>query len=652
MRSEGAADRVRRSVDSDSEVAARNGSAGRLEVATGDLGDWASLLDAASGCGLVFHLAGVYRGSAADMQAVNVDGTARLLAALDPGARLVMVSSTSVYGWGQDWPADHRSPPHPESAYGRSKLAAEHLAQTRTDGSVVVVRPTITYGPGDTEGMLPRVAHLMSRRIRRFPGTGANRVHLVHVDDLVAGLLLAGERGDGVFVLGGGEATPFAQVLALLAGGAGLPAPSFGVPAGVLRPVARGVEAAWAAIHLPGEPLLSTHSVDVATRDRCYSWSRAAAELGWAPKVPVEVGVPATGRWLAGRSGHDTADETRGDMAKRNGRGSDDGAAGKAGGSGKAGRTVPGFEPGRPAGEAAALGFDWRGYVEDPDEGLGTVYERFALRDVLDSAVAQTGATSVLHAPLFGMMGFPGLDAVFLARRGVRVGLLDIDAERLEAVRAQWAELGLEPETHLVDGPDARTWPATLSEQYDLVFSFAALWWFDDPWAVLAAQARWAEKGVLSCVPNRNVFMRMRARLWHKDLFERLNEEALDAGAQSTAAAGLGLRSVGTGLFDIPPFPDTSVPLAKVVRALIPSRRKAVAAVPAERGEADEGAWAWSILPHLKGDDDDMEARIARLTVLERHLPATIAPALAHHRYTLFVPATLGKEGAEATQTS
>jgi hypothetical protein len=204
----------------------------------------------------------------------------------------------------------------------------------------------------------------------------------------------------------------------------------------------------------------------------------------------------------------------------------------------------------------------------------------------------------------------------------VRVGLLDYDAERLEAVRAQWAELGLEPEIHLVEGPDPATWPDRLPQRYDLVFSFAALWWFDDPWAVLAAQARWADKAVLCCVPNKNVFMQLRARLWHKELFRsELNEHALDREAVTAAAAGIGLRATGTGLFDIPPFPDTSVPIAKILR----------------RGQASEGkAWVWSILPYLKGDDDTMEDRITRLASWERFVPGAVAPALAHHRWHLF----------------
>ena len=525
-----------------------------VEVVRGEVGDVDSLRRAAAGAEVVFHLAGGYRLEGTELHVAHVTGTANLLTALEPGARVVYVSSTSVYGWDQSWPADHTSPPRPIADYGRVKLAAERLVSTWTGGPTVVARPTITYGPGDDKGMLARAVRLMSRGVRWFPGDGRNRIHLLHVDDLVRGLSVLGETGDGVYVFGGPEATPVGRIFELLASGAGLPAPRFGVPAPPVRLVAR-------------------HAADVLTTDRAYSWRRAADELGWTPQVPVEEGVPATGSWLAAQ-------------------------------------------------RSTAHGFDWRNYVDDPDEGLGTVYERFALRDVLASAVERTGATSVLHAPAFGMMGFPGLDAVFCARAGTRVGLVDFDGARLDAVAAQWAELGAEPELHLVDGPDPSTWPDRLPRSYDLAFSFAALWWFDDPWAVLAAQARWADKAVLCCVPNRNVFMQLRAKLWHKQLFRsELNEHALDRDAATAAAERLGLRPSGTGLFDIPPFPDTSVPIAKIIR----------------RGQASEGkAWVWSIVPHLKGEDPAMEDRIARLASWERFVPAPVAPALAHHRWHLF----------------
>jgi len=518
---------------------------------------------------MTYHLAGGYRGSPAELNAAHAEGTANLVSALQPGTRLVFVSSTSVYGWHQSWPADHSTPPRPSSAYGEAKLAAERTVLDWNEGPKVVARPTITYGPGDEGGMLPRAFSLMSRGIRHFPGGGDNRIHLLHIDDLVTALLAMGGRGDGIYVLGGPRAIPVRQILELLAEGAGLPSPSFDIPASLVRPLAR---------LLPRPASQIVHSLDVLTRDRAYSWARAADDLGWEPIVALDEGVRETGAWLAVRQST--------------------------------------------AGATSARGFDWRGYLQDPDEGLGTVYERFALRDVLADAVQRTGARSVLHAPAFGMMGFPGLDAIFLARAGLRVGLLDFDADRLEAVARQWADLGLQPETHLVPGPEPSSWPDHLPEPYDLAFSFAALWWFTDPWEVLAAQARWASRAVLCCVPNRNVFMQMRAHLWHRSLFRtELNEAALDPEAAKAAANRAGLEAAGTGLFDVPPFPDTSVPLAKVLR----------------RGQAAEGkAWTWSILPYLRGDDPTMEDRISRLSKWERFVPKTVAPALAHHRWHLF----------------
>jgi hypothetical protein len=171
------------------------------------------------------------------------------------------------------------------------------------------------------------------------------------------------------------------------------------------------------------------------------------------------------------------------------------------------------------------------------------------------------------------------------------------------------------------------------------VFSFAALWWFEDPWAVVAAHTRWADKAVLTCVPNKNVFIRVREHSWHKGLFERLNLEALDRGALVAAGQRLGLDAVDTGLFDIPPFPDTSVPLAKVARAMLGKKQREAQPTDDAAGEPAKPAWAWSIIPYLTGEQPDLEQRVAKLAAWERFLPGPMAPGLAHHRYTLFVPA-------------
>lgn len=582
----------------------------RAEVVRADITDAGSLKAVADGCGLVYHLAGDYRGTAADMHAVHAAGTAKLLRVVDPRARFVFVSSSSVYGWERDWPADHATPPRPATAYGHAKLAAERLVLARPEGPSVVARTVIVYGIGDDGGMLARAHGLMSRGLGRFPGTGENRIHLLHVDDLVAGLVLLATEGSGVFLFAGPSPAPIGRIFALLAEGAGLAGPSFGVPASVLRPLARGVESVWSVAGRTGEAPLNRHSLDVVTRDRAYSWQRAHDELGWSPRIELEEGVPQLGKWLSQKSGSGP---------------SEGGEKKQSAASVASGNTV----------NTEEMGYDWRGYMTDPDEGLGTVYERFALHDILMDAVTKLGAKNVLHAPLIGMMGIPGIDAVMLAREGIEVGLLDFVPERLDAIAALWRDLDVEVTPHLVPSSDPATWPEALPVSYDLVFSFAALWWFDDPWAVLRAQARWASKGVLVAVPNKNIFMRARAKLWHRDLFTNLNEEALDRHKVVEEAEEIGLTPVGTGLFDIPPFPDTSVPLARVVKAVLDRRPGAKKAADGGAGGEGDGPWAWSILPYLKGEQPDMEARMRKLARWERFMPASVQPAWAHHRYTL-----------------
>jgi UDP-glucose 4-epimerase len=85
--------------------------------------------------------------------AVQVTALERFLASgVDVGRRVVMTSSSYVYGHFLQDPAPESHPPGPIDPYGRTKLQAEAVlaaAGERLGIEVAVLRPSAVYGPGD-----------------------------------------------------------------------------------------------------------------------------------------------------------------------------------------------------------------------------------------------------------------------------------------------------------------------------------------------------------------------------------------------------------------------------------------------------------------------------------------------------------------------
>lgn len=138
----------------------------------------------------VVHLAalrGAGSGSVGDYQTVNVDGTGVLLAASlrHSVARFIYCSSVGVYGTiPPELPAHLQSKFVGDNEYHRSKIRAEELVlEYQAQGlNACIVRPTITYGKGDT-GFSNILTQLVKRRLFWLPAD-APRIHLLHVGSL------------------------------------------------------------------------------------------------------------------------------------------------------------------------------------------------------------------------------------------------------------------------------------------------------------------------------------------------------------------------------------------------------------------------------------------------------------------------------------
>jgi len=174
-----------------------------VEVVRGDLGDVEALRAAARGCGVVYHSAGLVsheRKDLARLRSANVEGTRNVLGALEPGARLVHVSSYSAVGWAPrpDGPVDETAAFPREAAklpYAATKRESEQLVLDAAAGGLdaVVANPGFLIGPGD-------VYEISTWPVKRYLD-GSLRYHVrgglsfVDARDVAAGLVELAARG-------------------------------------------------------------------------------------------------------------------------------------------------------------------------------------------------------------------------------------------------------------------------------------------------------------------------------------------------------------------------------------------------------------------------------------------------------------------------
>ncbi len=129
----------------------------QLDIFMGDVRDPNGVRTAMQGCSIVYHLAALiaipYSYHSPDSYIdTNVKGTLNILqAAKDLGVERVLVTSTSeVYGTAQFVPITEAHPRQPQSPYSASKIGADCMAESfyrSFDLPVTIVRPFNTYGP-------------------------------------------------------------------------------------------------------------------------------------------------------------------------------------------------------------------------------------------------------------------------------------------------------------------------------------------------------------------------------------------------------------------------------------------------------------------------------------------------------------------------
>jgi len=262
---------------------------GGVEIRTGDVRDPGCVREAVRGCDAVLHLAALiaipYSYQAPDSYvATNVTGTLNILQAAraESTSRVVVTSTSEVYGTAQQVPISESHPLNAQSPYAATKIAADQMALAfhRSFGTpVTVLRPFNTFGPRQSaRAVIPSIIAQIAAG-KRTLSLGAIRPtrDFTYVGDTVEGFLacLHGTGVEGATLnLGTGREISVGDLVGLIASRMGAEV-RVELDRDRLRPDASEVER-----------LLADNS-------------RMRALTGWAPRVSLEEGIDRTIRWFS-----------------------------------------------------------------------------------------------------------------------------------------------------------------------------------------------------------------------------------------------------------------------------------------------------------------------------------------------------------------
>lgn len=182
----------------------------RLEVVTGDVRDPNYCRHIVKGIDTVFHLAALiaipYSYIAPDSYVdTNVKGTLNICQAVrDEGVGRLLVTSTSeVYGTARYVPIDEKHPKQPQSPYSASKIGADAIAlsfHNAFETPVTVVRPFNTYGPRQSaRAIIPTIITQIASGEREIKvGDLTPTRDFNYVSDTAAGFIALAESPDTI----------------------------------------------------------------------------------------------------------------------------------------------------------------------------------------------------------------------------------------------------------------------------------------------------------------------------------------------------------------------------------------------------------------------------------------------------------------------
>jgi len=259
-----------------------------LEIVCGDIRDLAYCREIYKDIDIVFHLAALiaipysYRAPESFIE-TNVKGTYNICqAAKDKGVNRILVTSTSeVYGTAQYVPIDEKHPLQPQSPYSASKIGADAIAMSFYNAfqlPVTIARPFNTYGPRQSaRAVIPTIITQIVSGVKEIKlGDISTTRDFNYVQDVCNGFILLTkcERAIGETVnIGSNTEISIKDLFELI----------------------KDIMRSNANLTLDGLRLRPEHSE--VFRLRCDN-TKIKALTGYAPQYPLREGLQKTVEWF------------------------------------------------------------------------------------------------------------------------------------------------------------------------------------------------------------------------------------------------------------------------------------------------------------------------------------------------------------------
>jgi nucleoside-diphosphate-sugar epimerase len=215
--------------------------------------------------------------------------------------RFLHISTSDVYGYPGNGPSEETPPRDIGIPYITTKIAGEAaVLSAKGQLPVTIVRPANVYGPRSKDFVL-EIATLLKARMMPVVN-GEVDAGLIHIDDLVDGLIKAATSPNAagqVYNMCGEEHVTWRSYVNRLADKLGCPRPFLSLPFGVLFSFGYLLESLYRLFGwYSSRPLLTRHAVYLMGRDQHVPIDKAKRELGFHPRIGIDIGVDQCVAWL------------------------------------------------------------------------------------------------------------------------------------------------------------------------------------------------------------------------------------------------------------------------------------------------------------------------------------------------------------------